>query len=252
MARSNTKHHRAYMDGYDISGYARALPSIAWMFEAVPESALSDGVKNIALGRADLDVGALNVMLDNDAAGAFALASSGSGEKNVAFAIGTNAAPVAGDPVFAWKLKQAGYAGEQGSGFVMANVGFGGASSEGVLTYSKPWGVCLHPFGAATGANTAVGIDDVGAASTAGGIFVYHLFSSNGTVTLTAQEASTNSNGSFANITSATSGSITASVSPKHGFVELGTTAAIKRYLRWQLSFGTASTATFFAAFIRG
>jgi hypothetical protein len=77
------------------------------------------------------------------------------------------------------------------------------------------------------------------------------LFSSDGTVTLTAQEADTNSNGSFANITGATSGSITAAVAPKHGMVATSTTYAIKRYLRWQLAFGTASTATFLIGFSR-
>jgi hypothetical protein len=73
----------------------------------------------------------------------------------------------------------------------------------------------------------------------------------NGTVTLKAQEADTNSDGDFGDITDATSGSITAAVSPKSGMIALDADASIKRYLRWQLAFGTANTATFACAFIR-
>lgn len=250
MARSNPKHHRAYVDGVDLSGYARAIPQIAWAFEVTPESALTDECKNIALGQPSIDIGALNVMLDNDAAGAFVLLDASQGERNVAFAFGSSAAPAAGDPVFAWKVKQISYKGEQGAGFVVANVDFGGASSEGALNYSKPWGVCLHPKGAETGANTSTGVDG-SASSAAGGLFVYHLFSSNGTVTLKAQHADTNQNASFADLTGATSGSIDASSAPAHGLVELATDETIERYTRWQLAFGTATTATFFMALIR-
>jgi hypothetical protein len=109
----------------------------------------------------------------------------------------------------------------------------------------------LHASAAETGANTGTGIDDNGASSTLGGIFVYHLLSSDGTVTLTAQDATTNSNGSFSNITGATSGSIDATTTPQSGMIALGATSTVRRYLRWQLAFGTASTATFVMAFIR-
>jgi hypothetical protein len=34
--------------------------------------------------------------------------------------------------------------------------------------------------------------------------------------------------------------------------VALAATAAVRRYIRWQLAFGTANTATFALAFIRG
>ncbi len=252
MTRSHTKYHRAYIDGRDLSGYAVVLPQMAWVFDAEPEAALTDGSKNIIPGQASIDVGALNCILDNDADGAFANYSTNTGEVNVAFAIGTTAAPAAGDPAFCWKVKQTGYNSEGGSGFVMANIPFGGSSSEGVLTYDKPWGSILHPKGAETAVNSSTGIDDLGSSSTAGGIFVYHLFTSNGTVTLKAQDAATNTDVSFSDITGATSGSIDASSNPASGLVALSTSLSVERYLRWQLTLGTATTATFFSAFIRG
>lgn len=252
MARSNSKHHRVYIDGYDLSGYARVLPSVSWGYEVFPETALSDTVKNILIGQSSIDVGALNVMLDGDAAGAFNKHSANSGEINVIFAIGTSAAPVAGDPAFAWKFKQSMYRGEEGEGFVTANIGFGGPSSEGVLTYGKPWGNVLHPLGIETAASTAIGIDDVGVASALGGIFFYQVTTSNGTFTLTVEDASINTNPNFAALSGATSGEIDASAAPKHGLVAIGVAADVKQYLRFQVSLNTASTVTFFCGFIRG
>jgi hypothetical protein len=221
------------------------------MFGADQDMSMTDECKNIVMGQADIQAGTLNAFLDNDAAGLFALANASSGTRNLLATIGTNAAPVAGDSVFAWKFEQTAYSVEQGTGFVSVTVPFGGASYASTLTYCRPWGSLLHANAAETAVNAAAGIDDNGAASALGGIFVYQLLSSDGTVALTAQEASINSDANFAGITGATSGSIDASVTPKSGMVALGTTASIKRYLRWQLSFGTASTATFVMAFIR-
>lgn len=239
------------MNGVDVSGYTRAVGSLDWNFGAEPDAAVTDECKNILVGQGDIVAGGYSAFLDNDAAGLFTLANAGTQTINYMVAIGANAAPVAGNPVFAWKFEQSSYATEQGAGFVAVTVPFGGASYASTLTYKRPWGVLLHASAAETAVNAAAGIDDIGASSALGGIFVYHLLSSNGTVTLTAQEASTNSDANFADITGATSGSIDASAAPKSGMIALGTTAAVKRYLRWQLAFGTASTATFVCAFIR-
>ena len=258
MTRTHLKFCRVYVDGVDLSGYTRQIGALNWMFDSESDAALTDESKNILVGKGDIQAGPINAFLDNDAAGLFVLAGSGTadhGTRNLMVAIGANAEPVAGNPIFAWKFEQIGYQMEQGSGFVAANIPFGGASYASTLTYKKPWGVLLYPKAArtsATGANTAVGIDDYGASPPSlGGIFAYHLFSSDGTVTLTAQEADTNVDGSFGAITGATSGSITAAVTPKNGMVALSTSAAIKRYLRWQIAFGTATTATFAIGFIR-
>jgi hypothetical protein len=256
MTRTHNKHIRAYVDGVDISGYTRSVGSLSWVFDAEPDAAVTDEVKNILIGKCDIQAGAISAFLDNDAAGLFVLAGKAAadhGTRNVMVAIGANAAPVQGDNVFAWKFEQTSYQMEQGSGFVAVSIPLGGASSQSTLTYKKPWGKLLHAKGTETAVNSAVGIDDYGATPPSlGGIFIYHLHSSiGGNITLKAQHADTNSDGDFADITGATSGLIDASTAPKSGMVALTTALAIKRYLRWQVVFDVGTSATFTAAFIR-
>jgi hypothetical protein len=250
MTRINQKYTRAYMNGVDVSGYARTVGTLGWDFEVSPDTALSDGVKNSIVGKPIISADGLSSFLDNDAAGMFALAKAVA-TRTYLVAFGTNAAPVAGNPVFAWEFEQNSYKQESGEGFAVVSVGLGNASYAGELSYQKPWGYLLHASGAETGANTATGLDDNGAATTAGGIFIYHLLSSNGTVTLKMQDAATNLDGSFADVTGATSGSIDATTTPQYGMISLGTGATVRRYTRWQLALGTATTATFVMAFIR-
>jgi hypothetical protein len=254
MTRTHQKHCRVYTDGVDLSGYARQIGALGWMFGAEPDAALTDEVKNMIIGQGEITAAPINAFLDNDAAGLFALAGTGAndhGTRNLMVAIGANAAPVAGNPVFAWKFEQIGFPVEQGSGFVAASLNLGGASYASTLTYKTPWGVLLQPKAVITAVNTATGIDDNGGASALGGIFVYHIFSSNGTVTVTAQDAATNLNASFSAITGATSGSVDATSAPKHGMIALGTTSAVRQFLRPQIAFGTATTCTYVSAFIR-
>ena len=249
MTRTHLKHYRVYVNGVDLSGQSRTIGALSHVFGAEPDTALTDEAKNIVIGQADIQAGTLSAFLENDTAALFA--NQAQTTRNLLVAIGANAAPAAGDNVFAWKFEDTGYMAEQGSGFVAATLPFGGASYASTLTYKTPWGKLLHAKGAETAVNTAIGIDDFGASSALGGIFVYHLHSSNGTVTLKVQDASTNTNPSFSDLSGATSGSITAAVTPQSGMIALSTTATVRRYLRWQLVFGSATTATFTAAFIR-
>lgn len=378
MARIHNKHLRVYVNGVDISGYARSVGSLNWVFDAEPDAAVTDEVKNILIGKADIQAGPISAFLDTAATrfytlgpniiinGTFAAdtnwtkgtnwtisstaiatsvtsgvltatvppltigktylvtytttvsagdvaiqdgtangttrSTAGTFEelftagaavfrfyspsggftgtidnvsvqeystglnadhdiKNVMVAIGTNAAPAAGDYVYAWQMEQTAQQVEQGTGFVAVNIPFGGASSQSTLTYKRPWGRLLHPYSVrlkatgVNGANAGVGIDDIATTSALGGIFIYHLYSSDGTVTLSAEDADgTNTDGDFAGSsldTVATSGAIDASVIPKSGMVALATDRAVRRYLRWQIAFGTATTCTFASAFIR-
>jgi hypothetical protein len=248
MTRTHLKHCRVYVNGVDLSGYSRTFGPLAWMFGAESDAALTDGVKNILVGQADIQAGAINAFLDNDTAGLFA--NRAQGTKNLCIAIGANAAPAAGDPVFSWEFEDTGYTVEQGTGFVAANLPLGGASYASTLTYKKPWGRLLHANSAATAVNDQTGIDDT-ASSALGGIMVYHLFSSDDAVTLKVQHADTNDDAEFADLTGATSGSVDASAAPVSGMVALSTTETVERYLRWQIDLGSATTATFLVAFIR-
>jgi hypothetical protein len=251
MTRINPRYTRIYIDGVDVSGYANQIGSLDWLLGVSPMAAFSDAVKNAVTGHATISAGTVNAFLDNDAAGLFALANAAHGTRNLTVAYGINTEPIAGNPVFAWTFEQTDYQAGGGDGFVPVTIPVSNASYASTLTYKKPWGVCLQPKATVTEANTTTGIDDLGAASALGGLFIYHLFSSDGTVTLTAQDAETNLDASFADITGATSGSITAAVTPKSGIVALGTTAAVRRYLRPQIALGTASTCVYFSAFIR-
>jgi hypothetical protein len=250
MTATHQKHLRAYINGVDVSGYSRAIGPLTWMAEVSPEATWTDGVKNVLIGQCDIQAGPLNAVLDNDAAGLFTLTSAGTGQRNLLLAVGVGAAPVLGNPMFAWQFEQTAYTMEPGAGFVAANIPFGGATFN-ILNYHRPWGHLLHASAAETAVNTAIGADDIGASSALGGIFCYQLLTSNGTVTLKAQHAATNSNGSFSDLTGATSGSITAAVTPQSGMVALSTSLSISRYTRWQLVFGTATTATFVMGLIR-
>jgi hypothetical protein len=249
MTRTHLKHWRAYVNGYDLSGYSRQIGALSQMFDAETDTAITDEIKNMLIGKGDIQAGPLNAFLDNDTAGLFSLQAQT--ERNVMFVMGANAAPVAGDPVFAWKFQDTGYMAEPGSGFVAAQLPFGGSSSQGVLSYEKPWGFLLHAKAARTAVNSSTGLDDSGASSALGGIFAYHIHSSNGTVTVKAQHAATNSDGSFADLTLATSGSVNASTTPQHGLIALSSSLTINRYTRWQVVFGTATTVLFSCALIR-
>lgn len=251
MTRINEKYTRLYSNGVDISGYASQIGSLDYLYGSSPQTAMSDAVMNAIAGRATVSAGSINAFLDNDTAGLFVLANAAQSTQNLMVAYGTNAIPDAGNPVFCWGFEQTDYQVGGGDGFVPVTIPVSSASYASVLTHAKPWGVLIHPKGAETDVNAAVGLDDVGASSAKGGVFAYQLFSSDGTVTLKMQDAATNTDGNFSDLSGATSGSITAASSPKSGMVALGVTATVRRYLRWQLVFGTATTATFALAFIR-
>lgn len=251
MGRTHNKHIRVYCNGVDLSGYSRSVGALAWMFGTQPDAAVTDECKNILIGQGDIQAGSVNAFLDNDTAGLFA--NQAQGTKNLMVAIGAGAAPAAGNPVFAWKFEDTGYNAQQGDGFVVATLPLSEASYASTLTYKKPWGVLLHAKGAETEVNSTSYVDDYGASPPElGGIFVYHIFTSaGGNVTVKAQHSDTTTDGDFADITGATSGAVDASSTPVHGMIALGTTLAIKRYLRWQVVFNAGNSVTFAAAFIR-
>lgn len=257
MARTNNRWIRPYLNGYRIGDYAASVGNLGFKHEVTAEHTYTDEIKNAIPGRAEITADPINAVLAPSAAtGLHELCSSGIGTFDYLVAYGVQAVPKAGDPIFAWRFDQAGYTSEPGSGFVTVSIDMVdtfSTSNPAILGgYSSPFGVLIHADGAETGVNSAAGIDDNGAASTKGGVFFWHLLSSNGTVTLKLQEASTNSDGNFSDVTGATSGSITAAVTPQSGQVALSSSASIKRYLRWQLAFGAADTATFVLGFHRG
>lgn len=243
---------RTYIDGYDLTGYARNAGVLGCEYEAADVTTIADSVKGYYANALTVSLGPFNGLLDNTASTGLHVIASGAGVSRVLmFPFGIRAAPAQGDPVFTFKAEQTGYTANDDGGAIAVNIPFKAADGASILAY-RPWGVMLHAKGAETAVNTAIGVDDYGAATTAGGAFAYQCFTSNGTVTLKAQDAAVNADGSFSDISGATSGSINGSVTPVAGIVALSPTATVRRYLRWQLVFGTATTVTFAAAFIRG
>ena len=253
MTRRNPKFTKIYVNGYEISCQASNIGSVGYTSDAPMVAAYCDEVLNSVLGQAQIQCGPLNAFLSHSATtGIHEVFDDGTNTVDVMIAFGSLAVPAAGDPVFAWTMRQGGYTADGAEGVVGVNIPFPNADYSTVKGYHSPFGLLVHAKGAETAANTAVATIDNAASSANGGIFAYQLFSSNGTVTLKLQEADTNLNANFADLTGATSGIIDASVTPASGMVTLSTTATVKRYIRWQLAFGTATTATFALAFIRG
>lgn len=241
---------RVYIDGYDMSGYSRTYGPIACTFDEGVDDAITLPVKQTIPGNAVVSIGTLNGLFDNTATSGLHVIMEGAGvNRNVMIPFGIQAAPANNDPVFCGKFHQLGYAGEPDNNPVYASIPFGGTANNAEnAAYARPWGVLLHAKTARTAANTATGLDQT-AQTTKGGFMMYQIFSRDGTVAIKVQDASTNSDGSFTDLL--TSGTISGS-GVTSGIVALAKTATVKRYVRWQIALGTATTVTFALAFIRG
>lgn len=237
------------MGGYNVECYTQSIGPLSETYEEIDATTLCDAVSGVLLNLATVSVGTLNGVLDNTAtSGLHAIAKGANITWPMTVAIGIQAAPAMGDPVFCGNFEQSGYQ-STGDKLVTVTVPFVRSAKQNQIT-PRPWGVLLHASGAEIAPNASGGVDG-GAATATGGYFVYHLLSSNGTVTLKAQDSANNS--AFSDITTLTSGSIDASVTPTAGIVStLTATAAIRQYTRWQLVLGTATTATFVMSIIRG
>ena len=252
--RTHPRHVRFYMAGYDMSGYARTIGPLKWEYEEADLTAqMGDAVKGYLPGRASISPGVLNGVFDSTAtSGLHVIASTVAQSEVVMIPIGIRAAPAAEDPVFMGEFEQLGYHAVEEAGAIFANIPFGEWDVSDLLSHSrsKPWGFLVHAKAAVTAVNTAVGIDDYGAATALGGYMMYQIFAGDGTATITIQDASTNSNANFGNITGATTGELDCSA-VQSGVVDLTATRDVKRYIRWQIASGEAETVTFALAFCR-
>ena len=248
--RTTLKHSRFYAAGYDLSGYTRTFGPLDWTFEEHEATApLGDAAKGYLPGHPAISLGALNGNLDNTATSGLHVNFNTAGVSRVVMApFGIRAAPAAGDPVFAGYFEQLGYQAS-GDGVMAVNIPFGAWDVANLVAYGNPWGLLVHANGAETAANTGTGFDNYVAAETQfGGYLVYQVFAGNGTATISIDDSANNS--TFLALSGATSGSIDCS-NPTSGIVALGRTATVRRYLRWQLALGTATTVTFALSFCR-
>ena len=247
--RTLQKWVRIYAGGYELCSDARSIGPLIWQYDIADLTTMCDEVRGGLPVHARLGIGVLNGVMDNTANHLHDLPIT-SGSHVVMIPIGIRAAPAAGDPVYNGRFYIDGYESTDDGGASVVNVPFGDWDVANLINYSKPWGILIHPLGAETAVNTAIGIDDRGAATALGGYMVYQVTAGNGTATIKVQDAATNTNPSFSDLTGATSGVITAAAGVS-GLVAIGVTADVRRYLRWQIVLGTATTVTFVVAFVR-
>lgn len=254
MGRTLKRWTRVYIDGFDMSGYTREVGPLSWIYPEIDLVSILDGVRGALPDAPEISIGTLNGLFDNTASvGIHAALGSAGVSRDVMIPIGIRAEPVAGNPVFMGAFNHNGYVAQPSGGDIVLTVPFGKTSPAELMTYDKPWGVLLHAMAARHAVNTAVGIDDLGAASAAGGWMMFQIFSVVGTgnVTLSVQDAATNADGSFALLSGATSGAIANTAVPTAGFVALSRTATVRRFLRWQIAFSGITSCTFALSFVR-
>lgn len=250
MARSLNKNNRVYVDGCDLSGYARTIGPLAWTFEEAVDDPMNASIKGAWPGMGTVGVGTLNAMFDNTATSGIHAVLGGAGVKRtVLVALGMEAAPASlTSPCFGGQFLQTDYIATPADSPVALTINFANtAQTASNMTYCSPWGILLHALAAETGASTATGHD--GGASTAkGGFMVYQVTAGNGTATLKVQDAATNTNPSFADLL--TTGSISCAAGTS-GIVALSNTATVRQYTRFQIALGTATSVTFALGFFR-
>src|SRR3972149_4593272 len=191
--RTLQKWVRIYAGGYELCSDARSIGPLIWQYDIADLTTMCDEVRGGLPAHAKLGIGVLNGVMDNTANHLHDLPIT-SGSHVVMIPIGIRAAPAAGDPVYNGRFYIDGYESTDDGGASVVNVPFGDWDVANLIGYSKPWGNLLLAYGeiGSPTVNTSIGIDDRGAATTAGGYFVYHLIDSNGTITLKAQDAATN------------------------------------------------------------
>lgn len=253
QGRTVLRHSRVYVDGYDLSGYARDWASLGCTFDEGVDDALSLEVKATILGQASVSVGPVNSLFDNTATTGVHVAMEPKVQTlcDVMIPIGIQAAPANNDPVFAAQLEMTGYQASNANP-VGLTMPFKQSARADNMLYARPWGALLHSLAAATAANTSTGLDQT-AQTTKGGWMMYQITAAAGsgakTATIKVQDAGTNSDGSFSDLLSSGVINCAAGVS---GVVALAPTATVNRYVRWQITLGTATSVTFALAWIRG
>jgi hypothetical protein len=257
LGRTMLRFGRIYINGRDLSGYTRSYGPLATVFEEGMDDAITKNVKGAMLGSANISMGTLNGLFDNTATiGIHAVLGTAGLQRTVMIAQGIQAAPVAGDPVFAGQFQQLGYSGKPDDNPVTASVPFGNTSTiADNLAYAQPWGTLLHANGAETGVNSANGYGG-GGQTTKGGFMVYHVLAAAGSGNITATFKTQNSataGGAYTDLLSTGvincgSGGVYV---PVYGIVALANPATVESYTRWQVVFGTATSVTFVLSFHR-
>ena len=250
--RTALRFSKVFYAGYDLTGYARDWGEIGTEAEEVDMTTIGDAVGGALAGKFKSFAGPVNGVLDNTAVvGAHTILATLTDTKQIiTVGLGDRAALAQGDVCFNAEPWQNSYRGVEEAGAVNYNLTLSPeAITAASLQKQTGWGLILNANAARTGVNAASGVDHPTQAATAfGGTLVYQVTAGNGTATLSVDDSADNA--AFAALSGATSGSINCAV-VSAGVVAISRTATVRRYLRWQIVFGTATTVTFVTAFCR-
>jgi hypothetical protein len=247
-----------YVGGYDLSGYTRSFGPLGVTYEEATDDPINATVKGTWAGQATVNFGTLNALFDNTATvGAHARLATAGASHSIMATLGMETAEAVGNPVFCGQFIQKDYIATPSDSPVTLTIPYSASGTSATLLYASPWGELLHANSAVIAVNSATG-QDFGATDTAfGGWMMYQVTTSAGagdiTATIKVQDSDTNVSGDFDDLLSSgviNTGSGGVAV-PTPGVVALAPTATVRRYTRWQIVLGTATSVTFLLAFMR-
>lgn len=256
QGRSLPDFQRIYIGGVDLSGAAFDSGEQGITYPEFEGYAWADAIKGALVGKPTVTFGPLLALFDSTPTTGFhVLESAAQGSlQYILLAQGIRAAPAMGDDTFALPAWLKAYKAVQSGGQSQVSATFSTVDTASAMNYDEYWGKLLHAYGAETGANSANANVDNGAQSTAGGWLIYEISAIGGgagTATVSIDDSANGTN--WLALSGATSGAIAFSAAPTAGIVQLGTTATVRQYLRWQLAFASgANSCTFALAFVRG
>ena len=253
--RTVSKYNRLYLGngttGLDLSCNTMSVGKAGIDFDVDEQAAYCWEVKGGLPDWGNLTLGPVNMSLNAGTAELHdAMVALEGSQVSACLAIGIREAPTYGSPAFLFQGNLKSYVSAPAGGMVMATATLSGDYAASPLQYSKPWGVVVHPLGTETAGNTATAgtIIDNGAPSTNGGYLFYDYTAIDGL--LDSAEAILEESADAA--TWSTLILQPAISAPAAGIIQLAPGSTVKQYLRWQLGFDAATTATFFLAFVRG
>lgn len=249
MSRTVGRWTRFYASGYDLSGDVMDVGALAWDHPVEEVAGLNWEVNGGLPDAPVIGVGPLNTILNAQASAALHNVLATQATYEVMVPVGMRAAPAAGVPVFAGCFEQLAYRSAPGRSMTTITLDFAHSALAG-QAYGKPWGVLLHAAGNETAVNSAAGVDGL-AATSAGGYMAYQVFAGAGSGSVVVKVQDSADNNSWADLSGATV-SLAHTAIPAGGRVQIGTTATVRRYLRWQIVFTGMTGVNFALAFMRG
>ena len=257
MSRSLLKNSRVYVDGYDLSGHTRSFGPLATTFEEAIDDPINASLKGTWAGQGTVSFGTLNAIFDNTATTGIHARLAGAGvQRTIIAALGFEAVPADNGIAWCGQQIQKDYIATPSDSPVILTIPFSPSGAGSNQLYANPWGTLLHANAAETAVNSTEYHDGL-AASSFGGYMCYQVTTSAGagsiTATIKVQDSVDTTDGNFGDLL--TSGVINTGSGgvavPTSGIVALSNTATVKRYTRWQIVLGTATSVTFLLCFVR-